>query len=176
MDPPTTELLLRVMPTSVGALTVSDADACRTPAVAVTVVNVSAATPTALIVTPPVVVLPAGIVTEVGAKLRMPVGLPASVTVRSDAIGLARVTVPVTVLLLPPTIVGALSERLRLSGSTVSVSVAGLPAEGVAVIVTGVDAVTTIVEMEIDSVVLPAVNGTGVCGDADGSELVSVTV
>jgi len=158
-------------------LTVSGAEPCRTPAVAMTVVNVSAATPTALMVTLLVVVWPARIVNVVGAKLSIPLGLPDSVTVRFEAIGLASVTVPLTVLLLtPPTIVGALSVRLRLSGSTVIVSVAGLPADGVAVIVTGVDAVTTIVEIEIDSVVLFAVNGTGVCGDAEGSELVRTTV
>ena len=177
MDPPTTELVPRVMPTSVGALTVSGAEVCRTPAVAVTVVNVSAATAAALMVTLLVVVCPARIVNVVGEKLRMPLGLPDSVTVRFDAIGLASVTVPLTVpVLTPPTIVGALSVRLKLSGNTVIVSVEGVPADGVAVIVTGVDAVTTIVEILINSLVLFVVNGTGVWGAADGSELVRVTV
>ena len=98
-------------------------------------------------------------------------------TIRSDAIGLARVTVPVTVLLLlPPTMVEALSDRLKLSGSTVTVSVAGLPTEGVAVIVSVMAAATTFVAILIDSLVLFVVNGTGVCGEQDGSELVSVTV
>ena len=177
MDPPTTELVPRVMLTSVGALTVSGAEACRTPAVAVTVVNVSAATAAALMVTLLVVVWPARIVNVVGEKLRMPLGLPVRFTVRFDAIGLASVTVPLTVLVLtPPTIVGALSVRLRLSGNTVSVSVAGLPTEGVAVIVTGVDAVTTLVEIDIECDVLFVVKGTGVWGAADVLELVSVTV
>ena len=177
VDPPTTELVLRVMPTSVGALTVSGAEVCRTPAVAVTVVNVSAATAAALMVTLLVVVWPARIVNVVGEKLRMPLGLPVRFTVRFDAIGLASVTVPLTVLVLtPPIIVGALSVRLKLSGNTVRVSVVGLPADGVAVIVTGVDAVTTIVEIDIDCVVLLVWNGTGVWGEADGSELVRVTV
>jgi len=158
-------------------LTVSGAEACRTPAVAVTVVNVSAATPAALMVTLMVVVCPARIVNVVGAKLRMPFGLPVRFTVRFDAIGLASVTVPLTVpVLTPPTIVGALSVRLKLSGNTVIVSVEGVPADGVAVIVTGVDAVTTIVEILINSLVLFVVNGTGVWGAADGSELLRVTM
>jgi hypothetical protein len=110
----------------------------------------------------------------VGLKLRTPFGLPERVTVRLEAIGLTRVTVPVT--LLPPTTVLALSVKIRLSGRTCRVAGAAAPTEGVAVIVSVIAAATTLVAMVMDWLVLPAVNGTGVCGDADGSELVNVTV
>jgi len=175
---PITDVGLTVMSLSATAAdcTVRLAVAESTPAVAVITVGVSVVTDVALTVVDSVVV-PAEIVTEVGAKLRMPFGLAVRFTVRSDAIGLARVTVPVTVLLLlPPTMVEALSDRLKLSGSTVTVSVAGLPTEGVAVIVSVMAAATTFVAILIDSLVLFVVNGTGVWGAADGSELLRVTM
>jgi hypothetical protein len=61
-------------------------------------------------------------------------------------------------------------------GWTRSEAVAADPTEGVAVIVSVIAATTILVAIVMDWLVLPAVNGTGVCGEADGSELVRVTV
>jgi hypothetical protein len=172
--PPITDVGFSVRLTSVGAVTVSGPEALSTPAVAVTVINVFVATAVVPTVTEPDTVCPARIVTVVGLKLRTPFGLLERVTVRLEAIGLTRLTVPVT--LLPPTTVLALSVKIRLSGRTCRVPGAAAPMEGVAVIVSVIAAATTLVAMVMDWLVLPAVNGTGVCGEADGSELVSETV
>jgi hypothetical protein len=172
---PTTVVGLSVMPASAAVWTVNGAEAVNTPDVAVIVAAVFVATGTVPMVTArDPLVRPAGMVTVGGVKVVSPEGVPESVTIRSVAMGLAIVTVPVT--LFPPMTELALRLRLRVSGRTVRVSVAAGPAAGVAVMIGVVCAVTTLVVIVSVWLVVPAAMVTGDCGVADGSELVSVTL